>query len=89
MHCSIQEAARFLGFKSRSSLYRLLNEGRLDDYKEIVEGRVYLNMRAKGKRPTLARYIASITEWRPDFELIDFDREQWLQEQAEQTLSQR
>ena len=35
----------------------------------------------------MARYIASITEWRSDFELIDFDPEQWLQEQAEQTFS--
>ena len=46
--------------------------------RKIFEGKVYLNMDKKGKRPTLARHVMSLVNWQADFQVIDFDPEEWL-----------
>ena len=35
-------------------------------------------MDKKGKRPTLARHVMSLVNWQADFQVIDFDPEEWL-----------
>ena len=59
-------------------MYRLYHNGDLSDFVEIFEGKVYLNMDKKGKRPTLARHVMSLVNWQADFQVIDFDPEEWL-----------
>ena len=59
-------------------MYRLYHNSDLSDLVEIFEGKVYLNMDKKGKRPTLARHVISLVNWQADFQVIDFDPEEWL-----------
>ena len=60
---TISEAARQLGYKSRSQLYRLIEEGSLRDYVyQDQKGRTYLLAEPEGKRPLIS-WIKSITRW--------------------------
>ena len=51
MYCTFSEASKLLGYKSRSTLYRLKEKGFLDDYLEEIEGKTYLYMREKKGKP--------------------------------------
>ena len=58
---TISEAARQLGYKSRSQLYRLIEEGSLRDYVyQDQKGRTYLLAEPEGKKD-LYSWVKSIT----------------------------
>ncbi len=60
---TISEAARQLGFKSRSQLYRLIEDGSLRDYLyQDQKGRKYLLAEPEGKKD-LYSWVKSITRW--------------------------
>ena len=63
--CSIGEAAKQLGYKSRSQIYRMISDGWLNDYLQEVNGRKFLELEPRGKRP-LKEHMAGITQWRPN-----------------------
>ncbi len=83
MLCTVAEAAKLLGYNSRSQLYRLLKEQWLDDYRLEIEGKTYLNMRGPEGQPTLAQHIRGITQVRYGAtEIIDFNPDQYLKDLA-------
>ena len=60
---TISEAAKQLGYKSRSQLYRLIEDGSLRDYVyQDMKGRTYLLAEPEGKR-SLISWVKSITRW--------------------------
>ena len=60
---TISEAARQLGFKSRSQLYRLIEDGSLRDYLyQDQKGRKYLLAQPTGRKD-LYSWVKSITRW--------------------------
>ena len=60
---TISEAAKQLGYKSRSQLYRLIEDGSLKDYLYTDQkGRKYLLAEPEGRKPLL-NWIKSITRW--------------------------
>ena len=63
--CTISETAKILGYKSRSQLYRLLNDGWLDDYLKVRNGKRFLDLEPPGKLP-LGLHLAQIVQWKPD-----------------------
>ena len=78
MYCTFSEASKLLGYKSRSTLYRLKEKGFLDNYLEKIEGKTYLYMREK-KGKTLAKHIRSNVFDRHGFVCNDFNPETYLQ----------
>ena len=62
--CTFAEAAKVLGYKSRSTLYKLKSDGWLDDYIIRYAGRDHLQLKPKGK-PSLATHIMGVIQWRP------------------------
>ena len=62
--CTFKEASQLLGYKSRSTLYKLKKDGWLDDYLVNVYGIDHLDMKPRGKQK-LDEYIMSIIQWRP------------------------
>ena len=62
---TISEAAKICGYKSRSQLYTMLNDGWLKDYVQIVNGQRFLNLKPPGK-PHLVDHMAGIAQWRPN-----------------------
>ncbi len=83
MICTFTEAAKFLGYSSRSQLYKMKDLGYLDDFLEDVEGKLHLNMKPRGKM-SLARHIMYNIQWRATNPIRDFDPDVWLKEQAQQ-----
>ena len=60
---TISEVARQLGFKSRSQLYSLIEDGSLRDYLyQDQKGRTYLLAEPSGKKD-LYSWVKSITRW--------------------------
>ena len=56
MQCTISEATKALGFKSRNSLYQLEQKGVLKPYLSTINGQKHLEMgKVKGK--TLAQTV--------------------------------
>ena len=88
MLCSITEAAHYLGYRSRAQLYRMKEDGWLDDYIQIIDGKTYLIMEGPRGKPTLARHIMGIIDWRCTNTIIDFDPKKYLKEEAERLKSQ-
>ena len=88
MLCSITEAAHYLGYRSRAQLYRMKEDGWLDDYIQIIDGKTYLIMEGPRGKPTLARHIMGIIDWRCSNTIIDFDPKKYLREEAERLKSQ-
>ena len=82
MLCTFTEAAKFLGYSSRSQLYKMKDLGYLDDYLEEVQGKLHLNMKPRGKM-SLARHIMYNIQWRGLQTIIDFDPDVYLKEEAE------
>ena len=63
--CTITETAKICGYKSRSQIYRMLNDGWLNDYLVEIEGTKYLDLKP-AKKPHLAEHMAGIAQWRPN-----------------------
>ena len=60
---TISQAARELGYKSRSQLYRLIEDGSLRDYVYTDrKRRTYLLAEPEGKQKLISR-VKSITRW--------------------------
>ena len=53
MLCSITEASELLGYRSRAQLYRMKQDGWLDDYIQMIDGKTYLLMEGPKGKPTL------------------------------------
>ena len=63
---TISEAAKRLNYDSRSTIYKLINRGYLNNYLWVNEkGRKYLEMFPVGRRP-LKEYLPAIIKWRSD-----------------------
>ena len=60
---TITQAAKELGYTSRSTLYRLIEKGCFDDYLWTDGKRKYLELNPRGKK-SLAQKIASNIQWR-------------------------
>ena len=60
---TITQAAKELGYTSRSTLYRLIEKGCFDEYLWTDGKRKYLELNPKGKK-SLAQKIVSIIQWR-------------------------
>ena len=56
MYCTFVESSKFLGFKSRSSLYQLKKKGILEPYIEFINEQKYLFIGAING-VTLAKHI--------------------------------
>ena len=77
MQCTISEATKALGFKSRNSLYRLEQKGILKPYLSTINGQKYLYMkRIKGK--TLAQHIRNNLTSNNWVEVNDYDLNLYL-----------
>ena len=59
------EASQILGYKSRSTLYKLKRDSLLEDYLVEIKGKSHLILKPVGK-PRLKDYLASILQWRPN-----------------------
>ena len=59
------EASQILGYKSRSTLYKLKRDGLLEDYLVEIKGKSYSILKPVGK-PRLKDSLASILQWRPN-----------------------
>ena len=60
---TITQAAKELGYTSRSTLYRLIEKGCFDEYLWTDGKRKYLELNPRGKK-SLAQKIASNIQWR-------------------------
>ena len=60
---TISQAAKELGYTSRSTLYRLIEKGCFDEYLWTDGKRKYLELNPRGKK-SLAQKIASNIQWR-------------------------
>ena len=60
---TISQAAKELGYSSRSTLYRLIEKGYFDDYLWTDGKRKYLELNPKGKK-SLAQMITINIQWR-------------------------
>ena len=63
-------------------------DGWLDDYIQIIDGKTYLIMEGPRGKPTLARHIMGIIDWRCSNTIIDFDPKKYLKDEAERLNSQ-
>ena len=60
---TFSQAAKMMGYKSRSTLYRLKRDGFLSDYLIEVNGRDQLLLAPHGL-PELPEYLSSVVQWR-------------------------
>ena len=72
MYATSSETAKLLGYKTRVTIYRLMSQGKLDDYLWNLEGKTYIYM-GKRKGKTLARRIKSLVFDKNGFQIYDFD----------------
>jgi len=72
MYATISETAKLLGYKSRATIYRLMSQGKLDDYLWNLKGKTYIYM-GKRKGKSLARRIKSLVFDKNGFQIYDFD----------------
>ena len=61
---TFSEAAKLMGYKSRSQLYKLKRDGWLNDYIVEIAGKNYLDLQPRG-RASLDNHIMGIIQWRP------------------------
>ena len=87
MLCSITEASELLGYRSRAQLYRMKQDGCLDDYIQIIDSTTYLEMDARRGKPLLVRHIMGIIDWLCSNTIIDFDPKKYLKDEAERLKS--
>ena len=62
---SITEASLHLGFRSRSTLQRLVAKGHLDGYRVPSNGREVLLETTPAGQPSLRETVRSMTQYRP------------------------
>ena len=74
MYATISETSKLLGYKTRATIYRLMSQGKLDDYLWNLEWKTYIYM-GKRKGKTLAKRIRSLVFDKNGFEIYDFDPE--------------
>ena len=86
---SITEASELLGYRSRAQLYRMKEEHWLDDYIQMIDGKTYLHMEGPRGKPSLARHIMGIIDWRSSNTIIDFDPKKYIQDEAKRLNSQQ
>lgn len=86
---SITEASELLGYRSRAQLYRMKEEHWLDDYIQLIDGKTYLHMEGPRGKPSLARHIMGIIDWRSSNTIIDFDPKKYIQDEAKRLNSQQ
>ena len=60
---TFSETAKLMGYKSRSTLYKLKKDGLLEDYLIEVQGRSCLLLTPYGL-PKLKDYLGSILQWK-------------------------
>ena len=72
MYATISETSKLLGYKTRATIYRLMSQGKLDDYLWNLKGKTYIYM-GKRKGKTLARRIKSLVFDKNGFRIYDFD----------------
>ena len=89
MLCSITEASELLGYKSRAQLYRMKEDHWLDDYIQMIDGKTYLHMEGPRGKPSLARHIMGIIDWRSSNTIIDFYPNKYIQDEAKRLNSDR
>ena len=89
MLCSMTQASELLGYKSRAQLYRMKEEHWLDDYIQIIDGKTYLLMEGPRGKRSLARHIMGIIDWRCSNTIIDFDPNQYIQDETNRLNSQQ
>jgi len=63
-YCTYSETARILGYSSRSTLYKVRNDGWLKHYEVSIEGKKYLDLHPRGHSP-LDQHLKGILQWRP------------------------
>ena len=61
---NFSEAAKLMGYKSRSQLYKMKRDGWLNDYIVEIAGKNYLDLQPRGKA-SLDNHIMGIIQWRP------------------------
>ena len=61
---TFSEAAKLMGYESRSQLYKLKRDGCLNDYIVEIAGKNYLDLQPRGK-VSLDNHIMGIIQWRP------------------------
>ena len=88
MPCSITETSTLLGYRSRAHRYRMKKDNWLDDNIQILDGKTYLLMEGPRGKPSLARHIMGIIDWRSSNTIIDFDPKQYIQDEAARLKSQ-
>ena len=62
-YCTYSETARILGYSSRSTLYKVKNDGWLKHYEVSIDGRNYLDLHPRGHSP-LDQHLKGILQWR-------------------------
>jgi|TARA_B000000557_G_C20571368_1_gene357380 hypothetical protein len=63
-YCTYSEAAKILGYQSRSTLYKVRKDGWLKNYEVNIDGKQYLDLNPRGRTP-LDQYLKGILQWRP------------------------
>ena len=61
----------------------------LDDNIQILDGKTYLLMEGPRGKPSLARHIMGIIDWRCSNTIIDFDPKRYIQDEAKRLISQQ
>jgi hypothetical protein len=66
MILNLSEATLHLGYRSRSTLQRLVRDGHLDAYRMPCNGREVLLETTPAGQPSLRETVRSMTQYRPD-----------------------
>ena len=69
-------------------MYRLYQDGALDPYVSMYMGKPLLDMRSHGKRSTLARHVMTLVNWQADFQVNDFDPDEYIKQEAQRIKAQ-
>ena len=54
----------------------------------MIDGKTYLHMEGPRGKPSLARHIMGIIDWRCSNTIIDFDPKKYIQDEAKRLNSQ-
>ena len=62
-YCTYSETARILGYSSRSTLYKVKNDGWLKHYEVSIDGKKYLDLHPRAYS-SLDQHLKGILQWR-------------------------
>ena len=68
---TFKETSELLKY-NQANLYRLKNEGRLDNYITEIEGVLYLELDDYARKPKLSTHLQTIIQWKGKQPCIDF-----------------